>query len=315
MSDANLSLVSSDGRRILPVGIFRGIPHDEYHSDPCEKPSLSAHVAMEVVNHSLGHAHEIHPRLGRNGSSGSTKEQTTGTILHSMLLGGDVGIVEIDAPDFKTKKAQEARDEALAAGKVPIVKHRMAILREAADAVRASLLALGYDFGKAATIGSTELTAVWKSGLTWCRARIDSLFADACMIVDLKTTEDAMRASDGRNIVSCGYHIQAASNIDAIETHMPEMAGRVRFVDLFVEWERPKIGIVQREIKGEMLELGQRQWRRAIAAWGPAVESNIFPGYPSAIEPAICPPWALAADMERQIGIETANAGTPPFMA
>ena len=295
---------------ILTPGLYDNIPHDVYHADPCEAPSLSSHVAMKVAAQSLGHAYEIHPRLGGHGFSGSTKEQTTGTILHSLLLGGDVGIVEIDAPDFRTKKAQGERDAATAAGKVPVLQHKMQVIRASADNVRKHLIDLGYDFSKA----RTELTAIWESGTTWCRARLDSLFPDF-LIVDLKSTEDAAKASDGRNIVSSGYHIQAASNIAGIEANIPEAVGRVRFVDLFVEWERPHIGIIQREIRGELLELGQRQWRRAVEAWGPAVEENKFPGYSSAIEPAICPPWAMAADMERQIGIETANAGTPPFMA
>ena len=308
-----VQLAASEGRRVLSSGLHHGISHSDYHADPCEAPSLSAHVAMEVVEHSLGHAAEIHPRIGKKGRGPSTKEQNTGTILHDLLLGGSVGIVEIDAPDFRTKKAQEARDSAEAEGKVPILKHRMAAIRAAADVVRANLLALGYDFAKAATTGHTEITAIWKSDQAWCRARLDSLFVADGLIIDIKSTEDAIRASDGRNIVANGYHIQAASNIEGVEANMPELAGRLRFVDLFVEWERPGIGIIQREIRGEMLELGKRQWRRAVSAWGQAVVTNRFPGYSSAIEPAVCPAWALAADMEKQIGIEAAKAGATPF--
>ena len=287
---------------MLDVGLHENITHDVYHSDPCAVPTLSAHTAIEMLAKSPAHA------FAKRGSFASTKEQDRGTLLHGFILGGGAEFVSVEADDWRTNKAKAERDAARAAGKVPVLAHVLDQIRKASDEIKR---VSPVDFAQA----RTELTAIWKSGqaATLCRARVDSLFSDH-MIVDLKTTDDAARACEGRNIVANGYHVQAAANLDAIETLIPEAAGRARFVLTFVEWEQPSIGITQREVRGELLELGRRQWRRAVEQWGACVVANKWPGYPSEIQPAECPPWALAQDMEREMARGVAAAGSPPIM-
>lgn len=300
---------------MLPIGLHEGIAHDVYHADPSERPSLSSHCAVTLIRRSPAHAHLNHPRFG--GVVGeSTAEQDAGSIIHDMLLGGGQEVVRIDAPDFKTKKAQQERDAARDAGKIPIIAHKYEALRATVKEMRA---VLPVDFSKA----RCELTAIWESNGCPCRCRIDSLFSPdgpwllggkvaslangLWKIYDVKTCENAMLASEARNLFSMGYHVQAAANLDAIETLIPESAGRVSFVDLFIERE-PPFGVVEVEFAGDFRELGARQWNRAKALWAACLASNKWPGYESK-KTVSAPAWALGEEMSAAI----VAAGPPPF--
>lgn len=300
---------------MLPIGLHDGIPHDVYHADPSDRPSLSSHCATTLIRRSPAHAHLGHPRFG--GVVGeSTGEQDAGSIIHDMLLGGGADVVPIDAPDFKTKKAQQERDAARADGKIPIIAHKYEALKDTVKEMRA---VLPVDFSAA----RCELTAIWESNGCPCRCRVDSLFSPegpwllggqvvsqaggTWNIFDIKTCDDASVASAARNLFSMGYHIQAAANIEAIETLIPESAGRVNFVDLFVERNAP-YGVVAVQFAGDFLELGQRQWNRAKATWAECLVSNKWPGYEST-KTVNAPVWAMSEEME----IAVATAGPPPF--
>ena len=115
-------------------------------------------------------------------------------------------------------------------------------------------------------------------------------------------------AGADRNIAASGYHIQAAADIDAIETLFPTLAGRVRFVLTFIEWENPEIGIMQREIRGQLLDVGRKQWNRAKAIWGQCLASKAWPGYSTEIVEAQCPPWVASGELQAQIDNQR-----PPF--
>lgn len=298
-----VKLASLDGRRILSPGLHEGIPHDVYHADPSERPSLSSHCAVTLIRRSPAHAHLGHPRFG--GVVGeSTDEQDMGSLIHDMLLGAGAEVVRVDAPDFRTKKAQQERDEARDAGKIPIIAHKHDALMVTVAEMRKVLLV---DFVQA----RCELTAIWTSNGCPCRARVDSLFTfagDLWKIYDVKTCDDAARASSASNLFSMGYHIQAAANVEAIETLVPGAAGRGLFVDLFVERE-PPYGVVEVEFAGDFRELGVRQWNRAKALWAACLESGKWPGYESK-KTVSAPAWALSEEME----VAVAAAGTPPFM-
>jgi hypothetical protein len=285
----------------LDPGLYDDIPHDVYHADPCGRPSLSAHTAMVLVKRSAGHAARIHPRLG-----GEVKKRTdsmdTGSLLHDFVIGGGGAFVEVEADAWNTKDAKERRKNANEEGKIAVLSKKMVILREAA---KETLPALPFDVADA----RREVTAIWESGGTPCRARIDLLFPDL-WIWDLKFTEDAVLASADRNIAERGSHIQAASNIEAIETRIPEAAGRVRFGLCFIEWENPEIGIVRREIRGQLLDVGKRKWDRAKRIWGECLAANRWPGYSTEITEALCPAWVAAEEMEQQIA---SNSGSEPF--
>ena len=286
---------------MLNPGLHENISHSVYHADPSERPSLSSHLAGVLLSRSPAHAKLNHPRFGGAIPERPTDEMNVGSIIHGLLLGGGADVVEIAADNYRTKLAQEARDAAYQAGKVPILEHKYAAIVESVESIKA---VLPVDFTKA----RTEVTAIWESDGCPCRARLDSLFhAEGWLIVDLKTCENANLASEGRSMFSFGYHRQAAANIEAVETLIPEAAGRVKFVDLFVE-TAPPYGVVMAELAGDFRDLGRRQWNRAKSLWSQCLANDTWPSYPPT-KTVNAPAWALMDEMDAVI----VAAGKPDF--
>src|SRR6516162_8083107 len=109
---------------IKGVGIYT-MTAAEYHGDPVETPSLSASIATILIQQSALHAKFAHPRLTENPVREEARHMDTGSICHALMLEGENLAVVIDAENYRTKAAQEARDEARLAGKWPILVHEM----------------------------------------------------------------------------------------------------------------------------------------------------------------------------------------------
>jgi hypothetical protein len=284
----------------LGPGLHDDIPASVYHYDPCERPSLSSHIASVVVSKSPGHAALMHPRLGGQRFA-STEAMDTGSILHGLLLGGGQDLVEVDAKDWRTNAAKEARDKSASEGKIAVLKDKFARIQSASELVKKYL---PFDLATA----RTEVTAVWDSNGTPCRCRIDVLMPD-WWIWDLKFVDDATVSAADRNIAGSNYHVQAAANVDAIETLAPEMAGRVHFGLCFVEWENPAIGIKRVEVRGQLLDVGQQRWKRAKRIWGECLVAGKWPGYSTEITEALCPAWVAGDELAEQVK----TAAPPPW--
>jgi hypothetical protein len=254
-------------------------------------------LAGILLSRSPAHAQLAHPRFGGAIPEKPTDETNVGSIIHGLLLGGGADVVPIDADNYRTKAAQEARDAAYQAGKIPMLAHKLEAVRASTEEISK---ACRIDFGNA----RCELTAIWESDGCPCRARLDAVFPG--LIVDLKTSDNIAVASADRNIFTYGYHIQAAAYLDAFETLNPEEAGRVKFRLLFAETE-PPYGVMQVELAGDFIDLGKRQWKRAKGLWAQCLATNVFPGYPES-KTVHAPAWALSEAMDAAI---TASTGLP----
>ena len=97
-------------------------------------------------------------------------------------------IVVIEAGDYRTMKAREARDAARAAGKVPLLPYQFDIVRAIAGSIRAHPIA-----AQAFRGGDAEVTLTWHDVETDipCKARPDYLPAHGRWLVDLKTAASA----------------------------------------------------------------------------------------------------------------------------
>jgi hypothetical protein len=226
-----------------------------------------------------------------------------GSIIHGILLGGGAEVKEIDAENFRTKAAQDKRDEARTAGKIPILKHKYESIKIAAEQMRGSIcVATGLDFSQV----RTELTAIWNSDDCPCRARLDSL-SPTLDIYDLKTCSDASTSATDRGVFSFGYFRQAAANVEAVETLIEGSAGRVKFHCLFTE-TTPPYGVIDVTLDGAFMDLGARQWKRAKTIWAQCLKEEKFPNY-AATKIVHAPAYALNDEM----GAAIAAAGQAPF--
>src|SRR5262245_46871486 len=100
------------------------LSHDAYIGDPCETPSLSTSIAHTLLTRSPLHAWTEHPRLG-NKRPAPTVEMDDGTIIHGLLLESGPQLDVIKADNYRTKAAQELRDAARDAGRVPVLEHKL----------------------------------------------------------------------------------------------------------------------------------------------------------------------------------------------
>ena len=263
----------------------------KYYGDPCSSPSLSYSIARTLLKQSPYHAWLEHPRLGGEGRK-VTKAMDLGKILHAMLLGTETNICWLDFPDYRTKAAQNARDEAEFNGKIPMLDKETAKLTSILEATKRQLA----DFGVSLD-GQVEGTVLWceqdnKDRTIYCRSRLD-LF-DGRTITDIKFVNDANPQSLLRKIIDMGYDIQAAAYCQAVARQCPELKGKVKFRNLFCETEPPYLVTVVNQDES-LIELGRTKWSMAINLWSECLHSNKWPAYGEVTLSA--PAWAMSEEI------------------
>jgi len=284
-------------RAYLGIGFHLNVPEDAYHADPTGDlgPSLSSSIAHLMVTRSPLHAWYAHPRLGSGRPMEPTEAMERGTLAHALLLGGGPEIVRVEHDNWRTKDSQKARDEARAAGKLPVLARKLDEARELADAMRECLPGLE---------GQREVTAVWReeNGVL-CRARFDLWDERAAIIRDFKFVENAAPDAIQRNVLNYGKDIQAAAYPRAAEALLPALAGRVRYQWIFAECVPPYCCTVA-EPDGMLRAIGLSKWTRAAETWARCMAEKRWPGYgtePVRLSPT---PWALNAELEISNEIE-----------
>lgn len=251
------------------------ISPEEYHADPAPAPSLSASIARTLLDRSPLHAHREHPKLGGERTPPSAT-MDRGALIHRLVLGKGADLEIVDAKDWRTKAAKEARAVAHEMGRIPVLARQHAAAKKAADAILARLVDRGVEL-----TGESEVAIVWReaaaTGDIWARGLLDHLLLDRGVIYDLKSTENAHPRACARKIVDLGYDIQAAAYDRALTALRPELVGRVRFELLFVEHEPPYDVTIAR-LPGVLRELGERRWLRAVEAWSGCLARDSWPG-------------------------------------
>ena len=133
-------------KRVIPAdfeGLVEDLPADEYHADPCERPSLSASIAKVLDRSSPLHAWAAHPRFGGRAPVRESKALARGTLLHALLLGESDRIEVVHADDWRTKAAKAARADANAWGRIPTLVGDLERTQVVADAITERLDELG----------------------------------------------------------------------------------------------------------------------------------------------------------------------------
>jgi len=281
--------------RLNPFGLalapgIHDIAPDEYHSDPCETPSLSNHVACTLLKQSPMHAWMEHPRLNPSRTTEKVKNHySIGTCAHRMLLeGDDSGVLVVDAKDWRTKLAQEQRDGAAGRGLVALLAHEM---QEVRDMVRAAHTYLdGTPLRGIFAKGKPEQTIIWNdAGGVLCRGKLDWLGDDRTLVVDYKTTSVENPGQFIRTMTENGYHTQS-------ELYLRGLAAlghsRARFLFLVQETSAPYLCYLV-ECGESMRELASKQIARALLLWRDCLAGNRWPGYPGEVYQAEPPMWAF----------------------
>jgi hypothetical protein len=266
-----------------------------YHADPLPTPSLSSSIAHLLVSQSPKHAWLAHPRLG-GGAPKRSRTLDTGSMAHELLLGCGKGIEVIDADDFKTKAAREARDAAYAVGKVPVLRDDLSDAQTVVEALKGQLLDLHINLD-----GDSEVPLTWEEetmhgGKVLCRGMLDHLILDAGVIYDVKTIRSANPKVCQKHMLEYGYDIQWAAYTSAVGKLRPALEGRTDFVFLFCELEPPYC-ITPVRPSGSMRQLGSSKWNRAVESWAFCLATGKWRGYAEGIIEIDAPEYAIANEL------------------
>lgn len=281
----------------LAPGIHPGIPAEDYHADPCDKPSLSASIAHVLTAASPLHAWTAHPRLNPLYTREEKKHYDTGSAAHSWLLEGSDIVVPVEAPDWRTKDAKQARDDARVAGKVPLLSKDHAKVVAMVSAVHEQLANHHAD-PPLFTDGKPEQTLVWEEpGGVVCRARVDWLRDDRHAVDDLKTTSrSASPEAYARRLFDQGVDVQAEFYCRGVE----RLTGvRPEFRLVVVETGPPyAVGVVS--LAPSAVELARRKVDHAIGRWAECLAADSWPGYWPEVAYAEAPSWEQARWLDRE---------------
>src|SRR5215212_2732080 len=209
-------------------------------------------------------------------------------------------VVVIEAGDYRSSKAREARDAARAEGKVPLLPYELDIVQAIAGSIRAHSIAAPAFKG-----GEAEVTLTWSDPETDipCKARPDYLPAHGQWVVYLKTAASANPRTWRDQAYRLGYHARAAWYLDGAEAvlgHMPE-----EYWFVVVEKEAPYLVSVI-SFDEDALRWGRAANRKACEAFGRSAAANDWPGYRDpgqnhdrAFRIGL-PPWALYQLQDRE---------------
>ena len=257
---------------ITEPGIY-SIPPEQYHADPVEGGSLTSTGARRLIS-----ACPARYRYELENPPEPTDAMDIGSAAHRLVLGAGAELEVIDAPDWRTRSARERRDEARAAGRIPILAADYETARAMAEVVADHPIA-GAALRRQ---GAPEQTLVWRDRPTgvWCRAMVDYLPTPQrgrrLVLVDYKTCSDASTAGIRASVARYRYHQQAAWYLTGVrELGLSEYPA---LIFVFQERSAPHLVHVV-EIDPDDLLLGEALNRRALEIYRECVESGRWPGY------------------------------------
>lgn len=257
-------------------GVYQGMPSVVYHGDPAPETSLSSSGARLLLAESPAKFHwqRTHPEPPK-------RVYDFGSAAHHMVLGVGPSIVPLPFRDFRTKAAQAARDEAYAAGGVPMLERELEVVVEMAAAIRRHPLASRLlDPG----VGDAEVAIFWTddpSGVTR-RAMIDHLprgvqtASGRLLVPDYKTAVSAETGAFGRQMTKLRYYQQAAWYEDAVLA--AGLADDVQFLFVVQEKDPPYlVNVIQPDPAA--MRIGRIQNREAVDLFAECSASGVWPGY------------------------------------
>lgn len=267
-------------------------------------PVLSASLAHVLLSESPRHAWTRSPELNPAYREEVSDAFDLGTVAHALLLEGSSAVTVIDAPDYRTKAAREARDAARAAGQPPILAHRWSEVQAMVSAAREQLAAHEDPTWLSIEGGLAEVSLFCTLDGVAVRGTPDWLSLDHRRIGDYKSTGgSAHPAAVARTLWDKGYAIQAALYrriVRAVHGVTPEFA----FV---VQETAPPYALSVVALGPEAAEFADHQVAEALRVWRRCTETKTWPAFPRRVCYAEAPGWVQAQWLERAYYQEAAT--------
>lgn len=223
------------------------------------------------------------------------REYDFGHLAHRLLLGKGGDLAQIDAPNYRTKAAQEARDKAHANGKIPVLPFDLtkaeAMVRRVLEHPRA-----GRWFNLDKGVAEQSVYATDPVTGVRLRMRADWLWMGApdgrVWVIDYKTSNTANPDELVRKFWQLGYFQQAAWYPWVLR--LANIAADAVFVFVVQEKDPPHL-VTLVEYDAEAMAEGARCNREAIDLYARYRERDEWPGYPGTddVLPLSLPPWGF----------------------
>ena len=263
-------------------GIYSKLPMKQY----LDLQAFSSGLGQRILAQSPLHAWTESPwNPDRARDDSGTAD--IGTFAHAMLLeGGADALVVVEAADWRTNAAKAEREAARAAGKLPILAHKVSEVKAMVKAAHEYIASS--EIAGILTDGGPEQTAVFEADGVLCKVRPDRL-GEYCL--SYKTTAGSAQP-------------------DAwIRTQLPQydlgiaLYGRgtgKRVITLVQEQSAPfscsLIGL-----DPAYQALAESKLDQALSMWKACLELGKFPAYPTRICWAEPKPWMLAEAEESEL--------------
>lgn len=299
MSDINCN------EGIKPPQLLLNLSEVDYHADPCEKPSLSSSIAVDLITLTPKHVWHKHPRFGNNKEQ-SGEACSRGSMLHSLLFGGDNPYAPLPYSDFRTKEAREARDAVIASGKTPLTEEKYTSMMCDYEKMIGAL----HEQVSLMAENSNCLDGFHEASLIWQdndgihnRCRFDCVNFDNGFITDYKTTSVPIH-----QWIKAFYRQHKDIQAAHYENGFFKYCGKKpRFKLLVQETYAPYLAAVI-EIDMFGMDFAQAKLAYARDIWKSCMETDVWPGYPSRSHHISPPAWCETEfemlRMSREIDLE-----------
>lgn len=272
------------GSAVNKPKIIADLPDEQYHA---ARDSLSFSGAKLLLPPSCPAKFREH----MDNPPRPKPEYTFGHAAHRLILGKGAEIIEVDAPDWRSKAAREVRDQACN-GLAPMLTHELDKARAMVAAVRAHETAGPlFEHGDAemSMYATDSATSVRLRGRTDWLTTLDGQY----FVVDFKTSDTAEPQAFARKGAGYLYHGQHAWYEDLVKA--VGLSDSPRFVDVVVEKTPPHVVTVV-EYDADAVAQGRRLNRKAIDIYTECVRTDTWPDYGPGIHPISLPLWAFDDD-------------------
>lgn len=271
--------------------IIYTLPEAAYHADP----ALSSTGARRIIAPGCPALFDHERRNPRQ----ATPAMKLGRSAHRVILGVGSDIALGDFPDFRTKAAQQWRDETEASGLIPLLesgKEWQAIrgMRDALHAHPAFARLFSADRGTA------ETSIFWTDEETGveCRARLDFLPnpVDGLRLIvpDYKKTADPYPGAFARDAAKYGYPMQADWYLRGVKALGLDPDPVFVFVTQSAD---PPYLVSVVQLTAEDLQHAHDRNRQALHAFAHCTETGQWPGYDERVHVINMPTyWRIESD-------------------
>jgi hypothetical protein len=302
----------------------------QYHADLCVPgmgPTLSSHLARDILLGNMHHVWLHHPRLNPKYTPLQADKFRLGRAVHSMVLEGGADIVQVDPEEYRTeptkaeplgkpasgwnnKSIKNRREEIESCGMIAMLPDEYAEIERMACAVYEAVATEPDLCGMRLTpeFGLPEQTIITEVEGVMVRVRPDFLSHDFLWMPDFKSTSCLCPDSFIRKQVEpMGYDFQMAYYSIAVKSE----TGITPDPLLIVMQDTYPYDCFFVRPSAAMMAVAEIKVRRALALWREALATDQWPGWKKGLIVADPTPWSMAEAemMEAETPLPKLGAG------